>query len=303
MIALQLLLSAGVRLATPIAFAALGETISQKSGMLNLSLTAMMTAGAFSAVMGTFITGNPLLGSIFGVIAGVLIAVVQAGASIGLKASQVLVGLALHIAVIGATSTAWRGLRETVVTVEKLNPIALPFLSQIPFIGPILFEQRPFVYLLYILVPLLTIGIKQTSFGLKLQAVGEAPEVAHSSGIPVNKIRFISVLICGALAGLGGAYISISELGTFSEGMIAGRGWIAIAAVIFGGWKPNRVLAASFMFGITDALRFALPQRGVDLPSPLLTMLPFVVALLALAGLSKVSGRPSALTKPFIRSS
>jgi len=149
---------------------------------------------------------------------------------------------------------------------------------------------------------LVALALKNTYIGLAIQAAGEAPQAADSAGVAVNKVRFFAVLVCGALAGVAGGYMSVGELGTFSDGMIAGRGWIAIAAVIFGRWAPVKVAAASFVFGLSDAVRFALPQRGVDVPPQLLIILPYVVALLAMAGLSGGARGPAWLTRPFKRS-
>jgi general nucleoside transport system permease protein len=296
-------LAASLRLAVPLAFAALGGLFSERSGVLNIGLEGLLLTGAFVSASVTFYTGNVWVGTVAAVAIGGLVGLLHAYLSVSLRVDQLVSGLAINLSVAGLTAFGSR-LVFSSGTTQKLagiTSIAIPGFSQIPLLGPLLFNQDLLVYLLFILVPVITYFLFQTSWGLTLRAVGEYPRAADTAGIRVAWVRYIGVIVSGGLTALGGAYLALVHVKFFTEGMSAGKGFIALAALIFGRWHPVGTVAACFLFGATEALQLRLQTFGLqslfglEMRYQILNMLPYVVALLALIGLAGKSKPPAAL--------
>ncbi|MFE5331902.1 ABC transporter permease [Embleya sp. NPDC056575] len=295
---LAMVLASSVRLTVPLAFAACGEYIAERAGTINISVEAMMLGGAFNAVWGASMTGSASFGLVFGMLAGLVIGFVHAEFSHRLSVNTYVVGLALNALVLGLTSFLLDSIDLTGHQVDALN---IPVLSDLPLLGPVLFAHRWPAYLLVGLIPLVWWLVQRSRFGLELRAAGENPQSADVTGIDVRRRRRQSVLLCGVLAGLGGAYLAVGEVGAFNQNMTAGRGFVVIAAVIFGGWTLRGTMAGCLVFGAADAMRLALPALGVHLNSQLLIAAPYLLALLAMMFLAKTHRQPAALGAPFVR--
>ncbi len=300
---LAVFIASTLRLAMPLILAAAGELVSERAGVLNLSLEGMMLTAAFFGALGSWATGSPVLGILCAVLASFVVSVVQAVLSVHWRANQLVVGIGFNILALGATTLLYRiifgGLsREEIPGLGKLS---VPGLSEIPFIGPALLQQSYLVYFGLACVAGIWWMLKSTAFGLSIRAVGDDPRAADKAGIPVARIRFQAVLIAGLMAGLAGSFLSVADINTFTENMTNGAGYLAIAAVIFGGWTVWRTLGACLLFGAATALQFQLPAMGIEMPTALLLMLPYLLALLAVAGVVGRRDPPTALTLPFIR--
>ncbi|MFZ5648951.1 MAG: ABC transporter permease [Bacillota bacterium] len=302
---LILILATAVTAGTPILFAALGELLAERSGVINLGVEGMMLIGAVSGFIVAVQTSNPWAGVLASMLAGGMVAAIHAFLTVSLRANQVVSGLALTIFGAGLSGYLGKGYIGVPVPVPFTSkPLAV--LSDIPVIGPIFFSHDPLVYITYLLVPALWIYIYRTRPGLHLRAVGENPSAADSLGVNVFLARYIYVIAGGMLAGLGGAYLSLVYAPSWLENMTAGRGWIAVALVIFAVWNPLRALVGSYIFGGIDAIGFRLQVLGVAVPSFFLKMLPYIFTILVLIiiiGRSKAArtGQPKALGIPFDR--
>ena len=295
-------LEAGVRLGIPLALAALGETVSERAGVLNIGLEGAIIAGALGAALGALDTGSPVLGVLLGGVAGAAVALVFAVFVVGLNVDQIIAGTAITLGGLGFTAAVYEarfGTTGTALTLPTLDPVAIPLLSSIPVLGPVFFSQAPTAYLTYLLAPALAWFLYRTSAGLQLRAVGEAPDAAAAAGVRVRRIRFVATVAGGFLAGLAGAHLSLAYAGTFAEGMSAGRGFIAIAVVVLGRWNPLGVGLAALFFGAASAVQFFLQAVGLDVPYQLVLALPSVLTLLALAGWFGRTRAPAALAKPW----
>jgi len=284
--------------------AALGEIYTQRSGILNLGIEGIMIIGALSSFIGTFFTGSLLIGLLFSMFFGLLYSMLMGFLSITIKANQVIAGTALTILGGSLASFVYRmifGVRGLPPTIETFSDLHFGFLSEIPFLGPILFRHNAMVYLALALVILTWIILEKTTFGLKVRAVGEYPRAADSKGVHVNFIRYICVAIGGIYAGLGGAFLSVGFMNTYMDHMVAGRGFIAVAVVIFSRWNPFRALGAALIFGVANALQMRLQAIGVEIPNQLLLSLPYVLTILVLIGVSKKAEFPAAFTVPYSR--
>jgi ABC-type uncharacterized transport system permease subunit len=292
-----------IRFSTPLLGASLGEIISERAGVVNVGLEGMMLCGALAAVVGSYLSGNPWVGLAAAIFAGMLVALIQAFFSVSLAVDQVVVGMALNIGSLGLTTYIFRQVFGLIDRPEVIGfaPISIPMLSDIPVIGPILFQQSALVYITYILVPVVAFLLMKTEWGLNLRAVGEHPEAAASVGVSVVRMRYIAVLTCGAFAGLAGCFLSLVQLNTFVEGMTGGRGYIALAVVIVGKWIPKRAMLAALLFGGLDAVALRAQALAVPLPYQLLLVLPYVVTLLVYAGVVGQARAPAALAQPFIK--
>ncbi len=292
-----------LRLAVPLLLGAMGELVSERAGVLNMSVEGMMLAGAFGGVVGAVATGSPMLGLLLGVAAVLPVALLQAILSVTLRANQIVTGIGINIGVLGATTLAYREIfggrsRAEVPGFDKWRP---PWLSDIPVFGDAVFGQVWLLYLALALVPLVTLVFRHTALGLALHAAGSEPKALDQSGRSVTAVRYGAVLFTGVLSVLGGCFLSIGDIHTFSEGMTNGAGYLSIAAVIFGNWRVGRTLLAYLLFGAATALQFQLPALGIDVPNPLLIMLPYVLALLAVSGLIGRQTAPAYLTRAYRR--
>ncbi|HET8648740.1 MAG TPA: ABC transporter permease [Gemmatimonadales bacterium] len=279
-------LAASVRVATPLLLAALGETVAERGGVINLGIEGAMLAGALAAAIGASI-GGPWTGLAAALIVGVLTGLVFAAVAVGAGADQIITGTAITLGATGLTGAVYRayfGATGAGLSLPTLAPIPLPGLSRIPVVGPALFDQPLPTYLAVVLVPVIWWGLFRTRAGLALRAAGEAPETAWALGVRVRSLRTIGTVIGGACAGLGGASLVLAQVGTFAERMTAGRGFVAIAIVVLGRWHPVGVLLAAWLFGGATALQFIFQALGLAVPYQLFLVLPYLLTLLALAG-------------------
>ncbi|WFE65309.1 ABC transporter permease [Micromonospora sp. WMMD714] len=292
------ILSSGARLTVPLAFAACGEYVAQRAGTLNISVEAMMLGAAFGSIAVASATGSATVGLVAGALIGVAVAFVHGILSHRVQINTFVVGLVLNALVLGLTSYL---ITVSTFTGHQVWQVDVPVLRDIPIVGPMLFVQRWPVYLLLAVVPLTWWLVERSRWGLELRAVGENPQAADVSGIEVNKRRRQALLWCGLLAGLGGAYLAVGEVGSFNQNMTAGRGYLVIAAVIFGAWRLGRTLIGCVVFGLADAMRLALPALGVTMNSQLLIAAPYLLALLAMLVFATSHREPRALAQPFQR--
>jgi simple sugar transport system permease protein len=292
-------------LAVPLVLGALGGVIGERAGVVNIAIEGQLLAGAFSAAIAGSLTDSPVAGLVAAVVAGVLVALVLGVFTITYKVDQVIVGVVLNVLVVGLTSFFYS--EVLVPNADRLNEttrfsnIAIPGLSSIPVIGPALFNQSILVYIVYLTVPTVWYALYRTRWGLRVRAVGEHPQAADTVGIKVARTRYRAVLIAGGIVGMGGAFYTVVSVSSFGKEMTAGAGYIALAAVIFGKWDPVRATWAALLFGFASNLKDALSLVGAPVPSQFMLMLPYVVTLLAVAGLVGRSRAPAADGTPYIK--
>ncbi len=274
-------LAATVVAGTPILFAALGEVLSERAGVLNLGVEGMMLTGAVAGFLAALKTGSPWVGVLVAALAGALLALVHAVLTITFRANQVVSGLAITIFGTGLASYVGKPVVGTPLP-TAMKQMALPGLSKIPVLGPILFEQDPLVYLSFVIVPALWYWLYRTRPGLNLRATGENPAAADAMGLNVFAIRFLYVAIGGALAGIAGAHLSLAVAPSWVEGMTAGRGWVAVALVIFATWNPAKAILGAYLFGGVEALVFRMQALGTSISVFFLSMLPYLFTILVL---------------------
>jgi len=295
-------LTATVRMATPIALAAMGGAFSERSGVVNIGLEGMMLAGAFCGVLGSHLTGSPWLGVALAVAGGGLVGAILAVFAIRLKADHVVTGVGINILASGATTwlmqVIWKRKGATDM-VAGLGTWSVPGLRDIPVLGTILGVHSPLVYISLILIVLGWVLMFRTPLGLRIRMTGEHPEAADTVGINVRAVQYLCVILSGCLAGLGGAYLSLAQLNWFSKDMSAGRGYMALAACIFGGWNPLGGLGASFLFSFTDAIQMRMQTAQIPLPVEIIQMIPYLLTILILAGAVVRSRPPAALGKHY----
>lgn len=302
--AILALIASMLRLATPLIFTGIGGVFSEKSGVVNIGLEGMMIMGAFFAVYGTSRTNNPYIGLLFAIIAGVAIAAIHAFLSIHLKADQVVSGTAINLFAAALTSFLimklfGKGGQTDAVTKMPYNPPH--FLTNIPLIGKVIGDLNIFVILSLILVFVAHYILFKTPLGLRIRAVGEHPKAADTLGINVYGIRYLCVLISGGLAGIGGAALSIGITPLYREGMVAGRGYIALAAMIFGNWKPFGTMWACFLFAFAQSFEMLAQSFGWNLPTEVYSSIPYVLTMLALAGFVGKTTAPLADGVPYTK--
>ena len=297
------LYAAAVRLAVPVFLAALGETFAERAGLVNVGLEAMMLAGAVGGILGAYLADSWLVGVAVGVAFGLAVAALQGLFAVSLEADQIVSGIALNIAVLGLTGFLARTVWEAgnVPQVAHTNATSLPWLGALPVVGPILFQQNPLVYATYLLAVVGWWLLVRTRWGLELRGCGEDPRACDSLGIPVLTRRWQVMAICGALAGLGGVVIALTELYTWADGMSGGRGFIALAVVIIARWSPARAVLAALLFGGCQALALRMQATSTGIPYELLLTLPYVVTLLVYAGVVGRTIPPAALGRPYAR--
>ncbi len=288
--------------ATPLIFAAIGELVAEKSGVLNLGVEGMMLMGAVAAFAVTLTTGSPLLGLLAAMAAATAMALIFGVLTLSLLANQVATGLALTIFGIGLSSFVGQGFVGK--PVQAVAAVDLGWLTELPVIGRVVFGQNPLVYLALVMVAAVAWFLYRTRAGLILRAVGENHHAAHAIGYPVIAIRYGAVAFGGAMAGLGGAYLSLAYTPMWVENMTAGRGWIALALVVFATWRPWRVVAGAWLFGGVTILQLHAQGAGVAVPSQLMSMLPYVATIVVLVLISRDATRirmnaPASIGKPF----
>lgn len=296
----------GLRLATPYLYAAIGETFGQRSGVLNLGVEGMMLMGAFSGFYAVFVTGNPWLGLLAAGLVGALMGLAMAFVSVTLQAEQGISGIGFFMFGLGASSLLFK---TTIGSVEGVEGFAelhfcLPSgfcLSDIPVLGEIFLGHSLVVYGAYLMVPIAWYVLNRTTWGLNIRAVGQNPQAADTLGVSVARVRYLTVTFGGLMAGIAGASLSISLLNIFQEGMTNGIGFIAVALVYFGSWTPVGVLLGALLFSAVNALQLWVQVLGLNIPSDVAVMLPYLLTILALAFPFKRALQPAALTKPFER--
>ena len=296
------ILHSGIRLATPYLFAALGETVAQRTGVLDLGVEGIMLMGAISAFYVVFETGNLLLGIIAAIFVGILMGVLMSVISVTYQAEQGISGIGLYLFGLGLSSLLFRVLIGSVVSVTGFQELHIPILSDIPVIGEIFFNHNLLVYAAYLMVPVIWFLFDKTTLGLKIRSVGQNPQAADSLGVNVNRVRYFGVIFGAAMAGVAGASLSIGTLNVFQENMTNGIGFIAVALVYFGGWRPLGVLLGSLLFATVSALQIWGQVVGINIPSDLMVMLPYVLTIIVLIFSSGQIRQPAALNKPFERS-
>jgi len=300
------LLIGTVTLSVPLIFGAMSGVLSERVGVVNIAIEGQLLAGAFSSAVVASITGNLFAGLLAAAIAGMLVSFILAAFAIKYLVDQVIVGVVLNVLVTGLTSFFFSQVLSAdsalLNTPPRFDRLPIPGLSQIPLIGPMLFNQTIIVYSIYIAVAAIYFGLFHTKWGLRLRAVGEHPTAADTVGINVNRTRFWNVSLAGAIAGFGGAYFTLGLNGAFSKEMTAGAGFIALAAVIFGRWDPIRATFAALLFGFASSLQNVLGVIGSPVPSEIMLMLPYVVTIFAVAGLVGMVRGPAAAGKPYIKS-
>lgn len=295
------IITSGIRLATPYLFAAIGEMFGQLSGVLNLGVDGIMLMGAFSGFYVAYISGNPWLGLLAAILVGGLMGLAMAVISVTFKAEQGISGIGLYLFGLGVSDLLFEQTLGTVKTVSGFRQVYIPFLSDIPYLGEILFRQNIIVYAAFVLVPISWFILNKTTWGLKIKSVGQNPAAADTMGVSVTLVRYVAVILGGVLAGIAGASLSIALLNVYQQNLTFGMGFIAVALVYFGGWSPWGILLGSLLFSLVNALQLWIQVKGVAISPDFANMLPYILTILALVFAVRKVNQPSALTKPFQR--
>lgn len=298
------LIAAILELSVPMAFAALGELVSERGGVMNLGTEGVMLVGAISAFSTSFFQQNNLLGMLAGAISGALLGLLMAFVSVSLKQDQVLSGLGIYFLGLGLSGFLYEAFFKQIgstIRIAGLPKLPIPVLSQIPILGNSLFSQDIVEYLAFVTLVIVILVIGRTTFGLNLRAVGENPSAADTLGVSVTNIRYIAVMIGATLAGIGGAYLAISSHAFQAENITAGRGFIAVAMVYFGKWRPARAFFGTFVFGAAYLLGAFFQVVGTMVPYYFLLMVPYVLTLVVLVGIARGARPPSGLGVPYNR--
>ena len=294
-----------VRVATPLLCATIGEMFSERAGVLNLGIEGIMLLGAMSGFTAAYFSGSLWLGMAAAATTGIVFGALMGLLAVTLGLSQHVSGLGVTMLCTGLSFYCYRlifGQPSQPPNVEAFAPAPIPGLADIPFLGPVLFDQVVIVYLVFALVPISAWLLYRTPWGLRLRTVGENPQAAAGAGVGVAWMRYQALMISGALFGVGGAYFSLAQFNAFTFGVISGRGWVCIALVVLGRWDPWRCALAALLFGAVDALQLRLQSSGaIDLPYQLFLMLPFLMTVVAMAILSRSARAPAALLIPYRR--
>lgn len=305
-VTLTMVLATGLALATPLVFGSMAGVVCERVGIVNIAIEGQLLAGAFLAAVVATMTGNPYAGLLAAPVAGALVGVLLALFSVRYHVDQIIVGVVLNVLVAGFTAVMFGAvLSDDPARFNSRTPLPvlpIPLLSEIPVIGPVLFRQTLLVYLMYALVILLNIYLFKSRWGLRLRSVGEHPKAADTVGINVNRTRWLNTLIGSAFAGLGGAYFTIGSGLAFGKDMSGGNGYIALAAMILGRWKPTGALVAALLFGFAKSIALLLPSIGASLPSEFMNMIPYLVTILAVAGFVGKVRAPAAENIPYVKS-
>jgi general nucleoside transport system permease protein len=304
-ISLAGLIAGSVTLAVPLVFGSLSGVLCERVGVVNIAIEGQLLGGAFTAAIIATLTHNPFLGLLAAAVAGALVSMVLALFSIKYVVNQIIVGVVLNVLVSGVTgflfSTVMQADKAKFNSPAHLDPIIIPVLGDIPLIGPILFKQSLIGYLMYVAVIVVWVGLFKTKWGLRVRAVGEHPQAADTMGIKVNATRFWNVTLGGAIAGIGGSFFTLVAIDSFTKEISGGRGFIALAALIFGRWNPIGAFFAALLFGFADNLQSIVTIIGTPVPSQFMAMLPYLVTVLAVAGLVGRSRPPAASGIPYVK--
>lgn len=293
-----------IRMAAPILLAGLGLLITNWSGLLNIGAEGTMLISAFAAVAGSFYFGSVWMGLLFGMISGALFGLLFAFLTVSLRANQTVVGVALNILGASLSATLNRvifGVETTIAKIDTFDSLPIPGLSKIPILGPAFFNHMPIVYIAFVMVPLISFFLFKTQQGLNLRSVGENPRVADTLGINVYRTQYMAAILGSMIIGIGGAFLSTGLLNFFTEDMVSGRGYIALAAVIFGKYKPSGVMIAAMIFMAGNVVSNILQVAGAAIPYTFLTMIPYVLTIIALAVFASRAVAPASLGKPYKR--
>ncbi|MCD4751488.1 MAG: ABC transporter permease [Anaerolineaceae bacterium] len=295
------ILASGIRLATPYLYASIGETLGQRSGVLNLGVEGQMLLGAFAAFYVSFTTGNLWIGMLAAMLTGLIMGLAMAFVSINLQAKQGISGIGFYLFGLGMSDLLFQKLLGTVETVSGFRPIYIPWLSDIPIIGEIFFNHNILVYGGYFMVFVAWLVLNKTTLGLKIKAVGDSPEAADSLGVSVSKVRYFTLAFGGIMSGIAGASLSIALLNVFQQNMTSGLGFIAVALVYFGGWRPWAVMGGALLFSMVNSLQLWVQVLNIPIPADFAVMMPYVLTIFALIITVQRVRPPSALTKSFER--
>ncbi len=294
------ILGTGISLATPYLYASIGETFVQLSGVYNLGVDGIMLMGAYSGFFVALRTGNLWLGLLAAAIVGALMGLIMAVISVTLKAEQGISGIGLQLFGLGLSSLLFQKTIGSPQPITGFSAVKIPLLGDIPYLGDVLFNHTVLVYGAFLLVPLAAFVLNKTTFGLKVRSAGQNPHAADTLGVNITRIRYTTLLIGGTLAGIAGASLSIAWVNLFQENMTNGMGFIAVALVYFGGWRPLGVLAGAMLFSLVNALQFQVQIGNLNIPYDILVMLPYIMTILALA-FARRTQAPAALSRPFER--
>jgi len=294
-------LASSIRLATPYLYASIGEAFAQTSGVVNLGVDGIMLVGGFTGFYVALITGNLWLGLLAAMIVGLLMGLLMSLISVTLKAEQGISGIGLYMFGLGLSALLFKELVGTVKTIDGFAPVRIAFLGNIPVLGDIFFNQSLLVYGAFLMVPLAWFVLDKTTLGLKIKSVGQNPAAADSLGVSVDRTRYFSVCLGAVLAGLAGASLSLSLVNLFQENLTAGQGFIAVALVYFGGWRPLGILGGALLFSTINALQLWMQVLGSNINSEILVMLPYILTIVALAVAVNRARQPAALNRPFER--
>lgn len=295
------ILYSGIRLATPYLYAGIGETIAQTSGVYNLGVDGIMLMGAFTGFYVGMNTHSLMLGLLAAALAGLLMGLLMAFVSVTLKAEQGISGIGLQLFGLGLSTLLFKLTMGGVMSIDGFPPVKIPLLGDLPYIGEALFNHNMLVYCAFLLVPVASFILNKTTFGLQIRAVGQNPQAADSLGVNVARTRYITVSLGGLLSGIAGASLSIALINLFQENMTNGMGFIAVALVYFGSWKPGGVLVGALIFSFVNAFQVWLQIKAINIPSDFAVMLPYVLTIVALVFAVRRAAQPAALSKPFER--
>ncbi len=295
------ILTSAIRLATPYLYAAIGEAIGQSAGVVNLGVDGIMLISAFGAFYTVLVTGNLWLGLLVAILIGLVMGLLMSLISVTFKAEQGISGIGLYMFGLGLSSVLFKTMIGTVKTVPGFEAVKIPLLGDIPLVGEIFFNHSVLVYGAFLLVPLAWWLLEKTTWGLKIRSVGQNPAAADSLGVNVDRVRYASVCIGSMLAGVAGASLSISLLNLFQDNLTAGMGFIAVALVYFGGWRPVGILGGALLFSTVNAFQLWMQVLGVKIPADVAVMLPYILTIVALAITISMARQPAALNKPFER--
>ena len=300
------LFSGMIRMATPILFAAIGEMVTERSGILNLGVEGTMLMGAFIGFYATVVTGSLWMGILFAMLVGTLFGLLIAFLTYSLKTNQIIAGLVINLMAAGISFYWYRAAflgtgSGSIPTIQIFQRIKIPWLGDIPYLGQIFFNQYILTYIAFLLVPVVWFFLYKTPHGLVLRSIGENPRAVDLKGVNVALYSYLAVMFGGMMAGIGGAFLTISSTGLFVTGITAGRGWLAIVIVIAGNWRPARILLATLLFSFLDSFQMAFEGAGLALPYQLFLAFPYIAAIFVLIMSRAKSESPAALGLPYIR--